>query len=213
MIAPHILIPDQNPLSFMNSPVSSAQDAVPDVAPRPSSSPRALLKSLEAQFPVFRASQPLAIGIDKVLLQRLPGLEKKVLRIALSLHTHTLRYLRGVEKSSHRFDLEGNPAEAISDEHRQHASETIRERLKKQAEERRAKQQAAEETARRVDPEGHPAEATADEARQRAPETPRARPKKPAKERRAPPTAAEESDAARVYAEKLAQLAAKFARR
>jgi ProP effector len=213
MIGILILIPDQNPLFFMNSPVSPAQDAVPDVAPRPLSSPRALLKSLEAQFPVFRDSQPLSIGIDKVLLKRLPGLEKKVLRIALSLHTHTLRYLRAVEKSSHRFDLEGNPAEAISDEHRQHASETIRERLKKQAEERRAKQKAAQETGQRVDPEGNPAQAISGEHCQHAAETIRERPKKQAEERRAKQKAEQETGAVRVHAEKLAQLAAKFARR
>lgn len=114
--------------------------------PAPTSqTPRALLKDLQEQFEVFRDCKPLAIGIDKQLLARLPGLEKKVLRVALSLHTHSMRYLKGMEKATHRFDLEGQPADPVTDEHRQHASDTIRERLKKQAEERRAKQKAEKE--------------------------------------------------------------------
>ncbi len=117
----------------MNAPASPAQ------------SPRALLKSLQEQFPVFRDCLPLAIGIDKALLARMPEIEKKVLRIALSLHTHSMRYLRATDKASHRFDLDGNQAEELTEEHRKHASDTIRERLKKQAEERRAQQKAEKE--------------------------------------------------------------------
>jgi ProP effector len=134
-----------NALLSMNAPASPAQSPVPDAAPSRPQQPRALLKSLQARFPVFRDNQPLAIGIDKALLERLPELEKKALRIALSLHTHTTRYLRAVEKSSHRFDLDGNPAEAISDAHRQHATETLRERQEKQAEARRAQIKAEKE--------------------------------------------------------------------
>lgn len=117
----------------MNTPASPAQ------------SPRALLKSLQEQYPAFRDSLPLAIGIDKALLERTPGLEKKVLRIALSLHTHSMRYLRAMEKATQRFDLDGNAVGEVTEEHRKHAAETIRERLKKQAEERRAQEKAAKE--------------------------------------------------------------------
>lgn len=117
----------------MNTPASPAQ------------SPRALLKSLQDQYPVFRDSLPLAIGIDKALLERTPGLEKKVLRIALSLHTHSMRYLRAMEKATQRFDLDGNGVGEVTEEHRKHAAETIRERLKKQAEERRAQAKAAKD--------------------------------------------------------------------
>lgn len=107
--------------------------------------PRALLKSLQEQFSVFRDCQPLAIGIDKALLAKMPELEKKVLRVALSLHTHSMRYLKTMEKATHRFDLEGNQADEVTDEHRTHAADTIRERLKKQADERRAQQKAEKE--------------------------------------------------------------------
>lgn len=111
----------------------------------PAQSPRALLKSLQTEFAVFRDSKPLAIGIDKALLARQPGLQKKTLRVALSLHTHSMRYLRIMEKATHRYDLDGNPTEALTQEHRQHAADTIKERLKKQAEERRAQLQAEKE--------------------------------------------------------------------
>jgi ProP effector len=42
----------------------------------PSQNARQLLKDLQEKFPVFRDSQPLAIGIDKQLMARLPGLER-----------------------------------------------------------------------------------------------------------------------------------------
>lgn len=112
--------------------------AAPDPAPDAVQTPRTLLKELEAQFPVFRDHLPLAIGINKALFQRLPDLNKKLLRIALSQHTHSTRYLRATTKAVHRFDLDGNPVEELAEEHRQHAVETLRERLKKQEENRRA---------------------------------------------------------------------------
>lgn len=110
----------------------------------PAQSPRALLKSLQAQYPVFRDCLPLAIGIDKTLLARTPGLEKKVLRIALSLHTHSTRYLRAMAKATQRFDLDGNAVAEVATEHREHAATLLRERLKQQAEARRAEQKAAQ---------------------------------------------------------------------
>lgn len=106
-------------------------------------SPRALLKKLQADFPVFRDSKPLAIGIDKQLQARLPDVERKVLRIALGIHTNSLRYLKVMEKATVRFDLDGNSADEVTDAHRSHAGEAVRERLKKDAEKRKA-QRAAE---------------------------------------------------------------------
>ncbi|MCB4359255.1 ProQ/FINO family protein [Quatrionicoccus australiensis] len=115
--------------------------ATPDVVP--GLSPRALLKKLQADFPVFRDSQPLAIGIDKQLLARLPDLERKTLRVALGIHTNSLRYLKVMEKATVRFDLDGNTADEVTDAHRAHALEAIRERLKKEADKRRAEKEAA----------------------------------------------------------------------
>ncbi len=103
---------------------------------------RQLLKELQTQFPVFRDCLPLAIGIDKQLLIRLPDLNRKELRVALGMHTHSLRYLKSMEKATVRLNLDGEVADAIPSAHREYASEIIRERLKKQAELRKAQREA-----------------------------------------------------------------------
>lgn len=115
--------------------------ATPNTAP--AQSPRALLKKLQADFAVFRDCQPLAIGIDKQLMARLPELERKTLRVALGIHTNSLRYMKVLEKATQRFDLDGNATDDVTDAHRAHALEAIRERLKKEADKRRAEREAA----------------------------------------------------------------------
>jgi ProP effector len=47
-------------------------------------------------------------------------------------------------KATVRLDLDGNNADEITEAHRNHAAETLRERAKKEAEQRKAQQQAAE---------------------------------------------------------------------
>lgn len=116
-------------------------------APHPVQVARALLKKLQQDFPLFRDCLPLAIGIDKQLIARQPDVPRKVLRIALGQHTNSLRYLKSLEKATHRFDLDGQPAEPLTDEHRKHAATTLRERFKKEADQRKA-QRASEEAAR-----------------------------------------------------------------
>ena len=116
--------------------------------PSPAQTARTLLKEFQEKFPAFREYMPLAIGIDKQLLALLPELNRKVLRIALGMHTNSLRYLKEMEKAKVRFDLDGNTADEVTDAHRAHASEILRERFKKAAEQRKAVREA-EETARR----------------------------------------------------------------
>ena len=125
----------------------TAASANASAAPHPVQAARALLKKLQQDFPPFRDCLPLAIGIDKQVIARQPDLPRKVLRIALGQHTNSLRYLKTLEKATHRFDLDGQPADALTDEHRKHAAATLRERFKKEADQRRA-QRAAEEAAR-----------------------------------------------------------------
>ncbi|MGE5493236.1 MAG: ProQ/FINO family protein [Actinomycetota bacterium] len=135
---------------------------MPNPAPIPAADPaqnpvnpvqaaRALIKDFQEKFAVFRDSQPLAIGIDKQLLAQLPDLDRKVLRTALRFHTHSLRYLKAMEKATVRFNLDGTPADEVTDAHRAHASETIRERFKKDAEQRKAQRQAEEAERRRTE--------------------------------------------------------------
>ncbi|MDO8933896.1 MAG: ProQ/FINO family protein [Rhodocyclaceae bacterium] len=115
--------------------------------PTPFQTARALLKEFQEKFAVFRDAKPLAIGIDKQILERLPELDRKVLRTALRLHTGSVRYLKEMAKATARVDLDGNPAGEVPEEHRAHATETLRERFKKDAEQRKA-QRAAEEAQR-----------------------------------------------------------------
>ncbi|MEO6353247.1 MAG: ProQ/FINO family protein [Burkholderiaceae bacterium] len=121
----------------------------------PAHAARILLKQFQEKFPAFREYMPLAIGIDKQLMVQFPEISRKVLRIALGIHTNSLRYLKVMEKATDRFDLDGNAAAAVTDEHRAHASEILRERFKKVAEQRKAVREAekaereAEESARR----------------------------------------------------------------
>jgi ProP effector len=147
-----------NPISNTPLPTSQATDtpaAALKIAPTasapaanqgetPAQLARALLKQLQTRFPAFRDCQPLAIGIDKQLIAELPDVSRKVLRIALGIHTNSLRYLRAMEKATHRFDLAGQQTDEVTDLHRSHASEILRERFKKDADQRKAQKAAAD---------------------------------------------------------------------
>ncbi|MDS4016477.1 MAG: ProQ/FinO family protein [Candidatus Accumulibacter sp.] len=107
-----------------------------------SANARQLLQDLQDKFPVMRDCRPLAIGIDKQLLARLPDVDRKHLRIALGIHTHSLRYLKALEKAQVRLDLEGNPAGEVTPEQRVYAGGLVKERLERQAAQRRAQREA-----------------------------------------------------------------------
>lgn len=113
-------------------------------APSPFQVARTLLKELQANFAVLGDCLPLAIGIDKQLLERQPDLNRKSLRIALGMHTNSLRYLKAMKKGTVRFDLDGNQAGEVTEEQRTHAGKVLDERLKKDAEQRKAQRQVQE---------------------------------------------------------------------
>ena len=119
----------------------------PETKETPEQSPRLLLKLLQEQYPAFRDHAPLAIGIDKALLKQNPAISKKTLRIALGMHTNSLRYLKTMEKATHRMGLDGEIGDALTDEHRKHATETLHERYRKNAERIRLQRVAEAEEA------------------------------------------------------------------
>ncbi|NHZ34299.1 ProQ/FINO family protein [Massilia rubra] len=126
-------------------PVTAPAPApAPASAPAPAQSARSLLKQLQQQFPAFRDCLPLAIGIDKQLLARVPGLDRKTMRAALGIHTGSLRYLRAMEKATVRYDLDGVAGAEVTDIHRTHAKETLQQRFKKEAERKKAERDAAQ---------------------------------------------------------------------
>jgi ProP effector len=96
---------------------------------------------LQESFPVFREFKPLAIGIDKQLRAKLPELDRKALRMALGMHTHSTKYLKAIAKGTTRFDLDGNSGVELTESHRQHATESLQERSKKEADRRKAQQE------------------------------------------------------------------------
>ena len=123
--------------------------ATQDTPPEKPADTRALLKTLQERFEVFRNFSPLAIGIDKQVFEKLPELSKKSLRLAMRSHTISTRYLKEMEKGTVRLNLDGSPAGEVTDENRQHASEQLKERFKKQAEQRREAEAAAKAEQRR----------------------------------------------------------------
>jgi ProP effector len=143
-------------MSSMNAPAHTS-DSTPaananGIAAAPAANPvheaRKLLKTLQENFAVFREHKPLAIGVDKQIIARESGVNRKVLRIALGLHTRSVPYLKAMEKATVRFDLEGNAAGEVPEEHRKHAADTLRERFKKAAEQRKV-QRETEQAERR----------------------------------------------------------------
>ena len=114
-----------------------------DQKPEPTVDARALLKDIQARHDIFRNFTPLAIGIDKQLLAQQPELNRKALRMALRNHTMSTRYLKEMQTGTVRFNLDGSAAGEVTKDARTHAAELLRERFKKQAELRKAEQQAA----------------------------------------------------------------------
>lgn len=125
-------------------------EVTPEATTEKTTDVRALLKDLQTRFDVFRNFSPLAIGIDKQVFEALPELSKKSIRLAMRSHTISTRYLKEMEKGTQRLNLDGTPAGEVTDENRQHASEQLRERFKKQAEQRKAAEAAAKAEERRV---------------------------------------------------------------
>lgn len=121
-----------------------------EATPNPFQSARILLKELQEKFTVFGEFLPLAIGIDKQLIAQSPDVSRKALRTALGIHTNSLRYLKGMAKATVRFNLDGSKADEVTDVHRAHATTTLKERFKKNAEQRKAQRQV-EETQRKAE--------------------------------------------------------------
>lgn len=107
-------------------------------APQPSA--KELLKQLQQEFKVFGEYLPLAIGIDKHLLEIRPTINRKQLRAALGMHTRSVRYLKNLQIATQRFSLDGTPAGDVSDEQRALASKDLFDRFKKRADENKAAQ-------------------------------------------------------------------------
>lgn len=138
--------------------VLEAAAATPAAPASASLDARGLLQQLQAVSPTFRDYKPVALRIDKAVAERFPEVDRKVIRTAMRLHTASTRYLKAVEKGSERFDLDGNPAGELSDEHRAHAAQTLKERFAEAARKKREQAKQEEATRRAAEAERRKAE-------------------------------------------------------
>ena len=99
---------------------------------------------LAATYAVFRDAQPLAIGIHKSVMAAHPGLDKDAVRKALQRHTASTRYLKAVAAGGARYGLDGAASGEVTPEQKKLAADGLRERFRKQAEQRREAEKAKE---------------------------------------------------------------------
>ncbi|HET8694093.1 MAG TPA: ProQ/FinO family protein [Aquabacterium sp.] len=91
---------------------------------------------------------PLKLRIQADIQERAPGVfTKPVLSAFLRRHTGSYAYLIGLTKATHRFDLDGQPAGELTDEHRQAASDELTRRRTLKNEQRAQEEQAIRERA------------------------------------------------------------------
>jgi hypothetical protein len=87
--------------------------------------------ALKARFPAVFASRskPLKLRIQADIQARAPGeFSKAQLSQFLRRHTGSTTYLVGITQAKTRFDLDGQPADEITDEHRNVAREELARR-------------------------------------------------------------------------------------
>lgn len=107
-----------------------------------------VLARLAEAFPVVRDAQPLAIGIHKAIAAALPDLDQAALRRTLQRHTASTNYLKAITAGGNRFGLDGMPNGEITPEQQKQATQDLKERFRKQAEQRRERLKAEEHQAK-----------------------------------------------------------------
>lgn len=131
--APEAVVPEA-PQAEGATDAAAADAPVVASAPKvviPDMSPAACAQQLKSRFPALfsGAPRPVKLRIQADIQARVPGVfTKQVLSAFLRRHTGTTAYLIALTKASQRFDLDGQPAGEVSDEHRQAANEELQRR-------------------------------------------------------------------------------------
>lgn len=128
----------------------AAADAEPGKAGEsaaPGMTPAQCGEQLAARFPALFGPEgprkPIKLRIQADLQARAPGVfTKRVLGLFLSRYTTSTAYLKGLSTAATRFDLDGQPAGEIAEEHRSAATAELARR-KAIVDERRAAERAA----------------------------------------------------------------------
>lgn len=113
--------------------LASEGDAAPAVPARTELSPAQCAARLAEMFPALFGTQgppkPIKLRIQADIQERAPGLfTRKALSIVLHRHTTSTPYLKALVAAPTRFDLDGQPAGEIAEEHRQAAREEVERR-------------------------------------------------------------------------------------
>ncbi|MBR4736895.1 MAG: ProQ activator of osmoprotectant transporter prop [Rhodocyclaceae bacterium] len=110
--------------------------------------PREFLTFLQTQSPAMREWQPLSIGSDKTIAELFPDASRRLIRTTLRNYTQATRYLKNLQLAQVRFHFDGSEAEAVLEEHRQHAAQTLKERFAAAAKRRREAEASAQKQAK-----------------------------------------------------------------
>jgi len=124
--------------------MSSTPNPTPELAPVPAPetapvtapasegmTPAACAAQLKQLFPALFAGtpKPVKLRIQADIQERAPGVfTKQVLSAFLRRHTGSHAYLLALTKSKERFDLDGQPAGELSEEHRKVAADELARR-------------------------------------------------------------------------------------
>lgn len=118
--------------------------AAPSPPPIPPLAPAECAQQLKALFPALfgGAVKPLKLRIQLDIQERAPGkFSKQTLSAFFRRHTGATSYLIAVTKAASRFDLDGQPAGELTDEHRKVAADELARRRGNQEERRQLEEQ------------------------------------------------------------------------
>lgn len=103
----------------------------PAAAPAPGMSPAQCAQALKERFPALfdGPAKPLKLRIQADIQERAPGVfTKQVLSAFFRRYTGSTSYLIALTKAATRFDLDGQPAGEIAEEHRKAAADELARR-------------------------------------------------------------------------------------
>lgn len=97
------------------------------------------------KYEVFSRFKPLAIGIEKDLIEAMPQFDPQLIGRVLSNHCRRPRYIKAIAKGGKRFNLNNRFQGEVSLEEQQHAAQNplVKEALERQAAKRAEKANAA----------------------------------------------------------------------
>lgn len=105
--------------------------AAPEAPAAAEMSTNACARELAQRFPALFGGQPkpIKLRIQADIQARAPGVfGRKVLSVVLHRHTMQTAYLLALTRTNQRFDLDGQPAGEVAEEHRQAAAEELKRR-------------------------------------------------------------------------------------